>query len=257
MLMKLTLGAYLKGARLALNIGQRELARSVGVSPAYINELEKGVRDKPSEKVVESLREHLGLKDSLLYDLVGFAKKEPPSDVLKYLVRNEAANSLVRMLSSINLKTEGIKELRKIIAEKQYKAVVIAAGLGSRLKSMTEDTPKCMLKINGKTILQHQIDAYNNCGISDISVVRGYKKEKINLSSIRYYENTDYKNNNILNSLFYAEEQINGNVIISYSDIIFSTQIVDRLLDSNADISIVVDVDWRGKYENRKDHPID
>ena len=80
--------------------------------------------------------------------------------------------------------------------------------------------------------------------------------EKINYKGIKYFENTDYKNNNILNSIFYAEDFINGNIIISYSDILFDSTVVKRLLKSNHDISVVVDIDWRGYYVGRKDHPI-
>ena len=61
----------------------------------------------------------------------------------------------------------------------------------------------------------------------------------------------------ILNSLFYAEDELNGNVIVSYSDILFESAVVKRLLESDADISIVVDIDWRAYYVNRKDHPLE
>ena len=136
------------------------------------------------------------------------------------------------------------------------KALIIAAGLGSRLKKHTENLPKCMLDFGGKTLLQKQLDAYRNCGVEDISVIRGYKKEKINYKGLRYFENTDYRNNNILNSIFYAEKIINGNIIIAYSDILFDSSVVQRTLNSNHDISVVVDIDWRGYYIGRKDHPV-
>ena len=137
------------------------------------------------------------------------------------------------------------------------KAIVIAAGLGSRLKGYTEDLPKCMLKFGEKTLLERQVDAYRECGIKNISVIRGYKKEKINYPNLRYYDNPEFKNNNILNSLFYAEEELKGNVVVAYSDIIFDAAIVRRLLEAQSDISIVVDTDWRSYYVDRKDHPIE
>lgn len=137
------------------------------------------------------------------------------------------------------------------------KAIVIAAGLGSRLKGFTENLPKCMLNFGDKTLLERQLEAYRECGINNISVVRGYRKEKIDYEWLRYYENPDYENNNILNSLFYAEEELNGNVVVAYSDILFDAAVVKRLLESQADISIVVDIDWRGYYVGRKDHPIE
>jgi len=146
---------------------------------------------------------------------------------------------------------------KEVIASLNIKSIIIAAGLGSRLNEYTKVLPKCMLKFGNSTLLEMQLTAYRECGINNISVVRGYKKEKINYEGINYYENTDYQNNNILNSLFYADEQIFGNVIVSYSDILFDSSVVKRLLESHADISIVVDIDWRGYYAERKDHPID
>ena len=147
--------------------------------------------------------------------------------------------------------------IKEVVSSINVKSIIIAAGLGSRLKGYTETLPKCMLMFGDKTLLERQLEVYEDCGIKDISVVRGFKKEKINYEGLNYYDNTDYHNNNILNSLFYAEEVINGNVIISYSDILFDTNVVSRLLESNADISIVVDIDWRGYYVDRKDHPIE
>jgi choline kinase len=137
------------------------------------------------------------------------------------------------------------------------KAIIIAAGLGSRMKGYPEAQPKCLLELGNKSLLQRQISSYADAGISNISLVRGYKKECINFEGIKYFDNDDYENNNILNSLFYAEEEISGNVVISYSDILFEDTIVKRLLESKHDISIVVDIDWRGYYVDRKDHPID
>ena len=136
------------------------------------------------------------------------------------------------------------------------KSIIIAAGKGTRLKSYTSEIPKCMLEIAGKTLLQHQLDIYRSCGIIDISVVRGYRKEKINYPDITYYDNDDYENNNILNSLFYAEAAIDGPVVISYSDIIFEEHVVQTVLRSTHDISIVVDTDWQHSYKGRSQHPL-
>ena len=82
-------------------------------------------------------------------------------------------------------------------------------------------------------------------------------KNKINFEGLKYFDNDDYKKNNILNSIFYAEKIINGNIIIAYSDILFEPHVVSCLLDSDKDISVVVDIDWQTKYISRKDHPIE
>lgn len=137
------------------------------------------------------------------------------------------------------------------------KAIIIAAGKGCRMNSHTRDVPKCLLDFNGKTILKMQIDAFNSCGIEHIVVIKGYKKDKINYQGIKYYVNDDYERNNILNSLFYAEEEICDDALISYSDIVFEKSVVQRLLESKADISIAVDIKWREYYKNRKGHTIE
>ena len=67
-----------------------------------------------------------------------------------------------------------------------------------------------MLNFGDKTLLQRQLDAYKKNGIKDISLIRGYKKEKINYKGIKYFENKDYKNNNILNSIFTLKKLLMG-----------------------------------------------
>ncbi|MQY54066.1 MAG: NTP transferase domain-containing protein, partial [Methanosarcinales archaeon] len=136
------------------------------------------------------------------------------------------------------------------------KAIIIAAGMGIRLNPLTNDNPKCMLEIKGKTILQHQLEVFHANGITDISVIKGYKKEAINYPSLKYYINDNYRNNNILNSLFYAEKEMDDEFIASYSDILFGADVVRSAIESRGDIAIVVDVDWKGYYEGRTEHPI-
>ncbi len=137
------------------------------------------------------------------------------------------------------------------------KAIITAAGMGTRLMPLTNDIPKCILDISGKSILQLMLETLRKSGIEDIVVVTGYQKEKITYSDIRYYENTNYHNNNILRSLFYAEEEMDTGFIFSYSDIIYERDVVDKLLQDKADISIVTDTDWASGYKERSLHPIE
>lgn len=136
-------------------------------------------------------------------------------------------------------------------------AIIIAAGMSTRLNSLTSDKPKCMLELNGKTLLGHQIEALKSAGIDRIALIKGYKKEMISYPGLIYYINDSYQNNNILHSLFYAEKEMNDEFIAAYSDILYDKTVVKRLLDNKEDISIVVDIDWRGYYEGRNDHPIE
>lgn len=137
------------------------------------------------------------------------------------------------------------------------KAIIVAAGPSSRLLPITNDKPKCLLEVGGKTILQRQLETLKQCGIDDIVVVRGYKRELINFPDLRYYENTEFLNNNILRSLFYAESEMDDEFIFSYSDIIYEKAIVQKLLQSEADISLIVDIDWINHYHGRHLHPVE
>lgn len=141
--------------------------------------------------------------------------------------------------------------------KKIAKAIIIAAGMGTRLYPLTRNKPKCLLEIGGKTILERQLEILRECGISDISLIRGYKKEKINYSGIKYFENDNYLNNNILNSLFCAEKEMDMEFIVSYSDILFDKSVVKKLIESKKDISIVVDTNWQEYYQDRTNHPIE
>lgn len=136
------------------------------------------------------------------------------------------------------------------------KAIIVAAGMSNRLRPLTNDGPKCMLDLGGKTILGNMLDVLKQNGINDISIIRGYKKEKISYPGVKYYENTDYQNNNILKSLFCAEPEMDGDFLFSYSDIVYGDEIVRKLLENKADIAIVVDVDWKKGYEGRTLHPV-
>ena len=143
------------------------------------------------------------------------------------------------------------------------KAIIIAAGPCKRLRPLTDELPKCMLKINGRPIIQNTIELFRSNGINDISVIKGYKKEKIDFADITYFENNDFWNNNILHSLMFARAKLEEavktgeDIVITYSDIWYHDSVVKELLKSKEAIASVVDTDWHGYYEGRVDHPIE
>ena len=256
MVKKKNFGLFIRELRIKNGFGQRELASKIGVAASYLNDIEKEKRSAPKQIVIKKLSKLLKVNIDILNDLAGISKGNVAPDIGEYIESNPRIVSLIRSIKENNLDEEQIEKIENSLNKNNNKALIIAAGLGSRLKKHTENLPKCMLDFGGKTLLQRQLDSYKKNGIKDISLIRGYKKEKINYKGIKYFENTDYKNNNILNSIFYAEKVINGNIIISYSDILFDSSVVERTLSSNHDISVIVDIDWRGYYVGRKDHPI-
>ena len=253
---KSTFGSFIREQRIKLEIGQRELAVKIGIAASYLNDIEKNKRKAPKQIIIKKISKDLKINLEDLNDLAGISKGNVAPDIGEYIENNPEIISLIRSIKENQLNENQIKNIKNSLNKNNCKALIIAAGLGSRLKKHTENLPKCMLDFGGKTLLQRQLDSYKKNNISDISLIRGYKKEKINYKGIKYFENKDYKNNNILNSIFYAEKIINGNIIISYSDILFDPSVVERTLKSDHDISVVVDIDWRGYYVGRKDHPI-
>ncbi len=249
-------GPFIRDLRIKNKFSQREFAQKIGIAASYLNDIEKEKRSAPKQIFIKKISSLLKTDINDLNDLAGLSKKTVAPDISEFIEKNPQIISLLRSIKKNNLNNDQINNLEMSINKENTKALIIAAGLGSRLKKHTENLPKCMLDFGGKTLLQRQLDAYKKNHIKNISLIRGYKKEKINYKGIKYFENPDYRNNNILNSIFYGEDVINGSIIISYSDILFNSTVVKRTLDSDHDISVVVDIDWRGYYVGRKDHPI-
>ena len=254
---KTTFGEHVRRLRAEKGIGQRELARALDVSPSYLNDIEKDKRVAPRPELVRAMAEILEADVERIFDLAGRSRNTIALDVAELVLDNPDVVGLLRAIADYGLSGVEVRNIKENMMASNTRVLIIAAGLGSRMKSYTTDKPKCLLDFGGKTLLQRQLRAYRACGAKDIALVRGYKKDKIKYKGIRYHDNPNFENNNILNSIFCAEDEINGHVIISYSDILFEDHVVRRLLDSEHDISIVVDIDWKGTYVGRKQHPID
>ena len=174
-----TFGAYIRSLRIKNNIGQRELAKKIEVAPSYLNDIEKNKRTAPRADLIKKISTILKADLNLLNDLAGNSKKTIAPDIFDFVQNNPNVTSLLRSLKNNNLSDNEILNIEKKINESKTKVLIVAAGLGSRLKSHTENSPKCMLDFGGKTLLERQLSAYRDCGIKDISVVRGYKKKKL------------------------------------------------------------------------------
>lgn len=139
-------------------------------------------------------------------------------------------------------------------------AIILAAGRGSRMKGLTAEKPKCLLKLAGKTLLDWQQQALLKSGISDIHLVKGYKAECLpeRFSSSL---NVRWSETNMLFSLNCAADYIRkmfecgfDQLIISYSDIVYSPQCLHNLIKSTADIAITYDILWLDLWQLRFDN---
>ena len=137
------------------------------------------------------------------------------------------------------------------------KAIIVAAGRGSRMGTLTENLPKCLaIRVGEQSLFDYQVATFRDLGISELAVVCGYRSEKFPPRGIRYYWNQSFENNNILESLMSARREISGEVLITYSDIFFTPSIPKALMQSPADITIAVGLDWESHYEERTEHPM-
>jgi phosphoenolpyruvate phosphomutase len=180
-------------------------------------------------------------------------------DVLKREGRAEAvADRMVSLQEVYDL--VGVTKLeedeRKFlpVGSEKITAIIPAAGFEKQLLPLIQDKPKCLLDIKGKTILERQIAALNEVNIKDIAVVRGYQKDKIAFPNLRYYDNDRYEDTGELTSIFCAEQELKGRCLLLYSDIIFETGILLKLLKSPADITIVVDLAWADQRKLPRPH---
>ncbi len=135
--------------------------------------------------------------------------------------------------------------------------IILGAGRGARLKKFTKNKPKILLKFINKNLLKWKLDVLNKIKlINKIYIVCGYQKKKLEKyenKKIKLIVNKHWKNTNMLYSLFLARNILNKNrrVIISYGDIIYEKKIVDKLLKSRCDISVVIDKGWRQLWSFR------
>lgn len=144
----------------------------------------------------------------------------------------------------------GVDEFKRIETEflprgaSDVRAVIIAAGSGKSLLPLTEDRPKCMLDIKGRTVLERQLETLRACGIQEIAVVRGYRKETVVAPGVRFYDNDAFDQSGELTSLFAAEPELHGRVLFLYSDILFERAVLEKVLRAEGDVVIAVDRAW-------------
>ena len=142
------------------------------------------------------------------------------------------------------------------------KAIIVAAGRGKRLGNETDEIPKCMVKVAGRSILHWQLRALEAAGVDDVVIVRGYRGDLISAPAhrLRFIENPEWATNNILASLLYAASEMDTGFFFSYSDIVFppavATQLRDETTLDGPPAALVVDRRWEDAYVGRTQHPV-
>lgn len=127
------------------------------------------------------------------------------------------------------------------------KAIILAAGKGQRLNKYTEGLPKGMLPFAGKSLIEWQLQILRDSGIDDITIVRGYARDKITFNGVKYYDNLNFDNTNMLASLMCADREFTDDTLVCYADILYERKLIKQLLTEKGDFVVLADTGWK-KY---------
>jgi len=137
------------------------------------------------------------------------------------------------------------------------RAVILAAGRGSRMGHLCEGRPKCLVELEGQPLIARQIAALRRGGVDEIGVVRGYRAETIDFPSLTYFANERWAETNMVMSLAAAAVWLRaGPVIVGYGDIFYRSELVRGLADAAGQLVITYDRDWRRLWTRRFTDPL-
>lgn len=134
-------------------------------------------------------------------------------------------------------------------------ALVLAASRGDELGELTRERPKAMVRIGDKPLLGHIVSSYHAAGMRDITVVRGYRKDAVDLPGLNYVDNDEYASTGELVSLQrgLGTREFADGLVVSYGDVLFRKYVVDVLREVDAEVVIPVDTQWRDSVNRGRD----
>lgn len=136
------------------------------------------------------------------------------------------------------------------------KALILAAGEGTRLRPLTDRSPKCLVRLKGRPLLEYQLEVFSACGIRDIVVVGGHARGALEAYPVRVHMNPRYRETNMVYSFFCAESEFNDDLIVAYGDIIFEKRVLNAVIRAPGDLAVAVDTGWRDLWEYRMADPL-
>jgi L-glutamine-phosphate cytidylyltransferase len=137
------------------------------------------------------------------------------------------------------------------------RAVILAAGRGSRMAHLGESRPKCLVQLRGKPLIERQIAALRRGGVDEIGVVRGYRAEMIDYPGLCFFSNPRWAETNMVMSLVAASAWLrSGPVIVSYADIFYRGEVVHGLACTAGELVIAYDRAWRHLWSRRFADPL-
>ena len=137
------------------------------------------------------------------------------------------------------------------------RAVILAAGRGSRMGQLGQDRPKCLVNLDGRPLIERQVAALRRGGVDQIAVVRGYRGGMIDFPGLVYFTNERWAETNMVMSLATATSWLrSGPVIVSYADIFYRRELVRGLAGAPGQLVISYDRAWRRLWTRRFADPL-
>lgn len=138
------------------------------------------------------------------------------------------------------------------------RAIILGAGEGTRLRPLTADRPKCLVPLAGKPLLSRHLQLLRQQGVTDVTVVTGYRSELIDVLGVATRHNPDYDKTNMVATLMCAADLLDGSddVLIAYADILYEPRILAALRSCPERISTAVDTSWLKLWQLRMQDPL-
>jgi len=141
----------------------------------------------------------------------------------------------------------------------QTRVLILAAGQGTRLRPYTNNKPKCLVPLAGKTLLQRQLRTLQDNNIKQIHIATGFCKDQIEKLGFDTSYNSKFESTNMVETLFCAKDFISkdGDLIIAYGDIVYNDENLKALLSCKEEICIMIDKKWKDLWSLRLENPLE
>lgn len=123
-------------------------------------------------------------------------------------------------------------------------AIILAAGVGSRLRPLTADRPKCLIEVGGRTLLARQLESLRRAGVHEVTIVAGYRSDQVRAcvnGSAEVIESPRFEETNSLYSLWLAREHLRRGAVVLNSDVLAPVALFERLVSAPAEAAVLVD----------------
>ncbi len=182
-----------------------------------------------------------------------------------YLVEHQTLAHVEEDLPTVAeiFRLQGMEEYSKW--EKAYlpkstrsaRGILLAASKGTNFGRLTEETPKAMLEVEGKPVLAWATKAIKESGVRDLAVVTGYKPEAFTIPNVKYFNNPEWETTGEVGSLLAAKAHLVGPVLVGYGDVVSRKYVIENLVRSTADLTVVVDyAERKGRSRKSVDYAV-